>query len=83
MVRSTQTQAVGGVFIEKHGLTNEASRQGWDETITQMQDRLIYNPSDMAGARWDFMEVLKIPLPQGTKTSLHSNLKGTKNFPSL
>ena len=43
-------------FIEKHGLTNEASRQGWDETITQMQDWLIYNPSDLAGTRWDFME---------------------------
>ena len=43
-------------FIEKHGLKNEASRQGWDETITQMQDWLIYNPNDLAGTRWDFME---------------------------
>ena len=43
-------------FIEKRGLTNEASRQGWDETVTQMQDWLIYNPSDLAGTRWDFME---------------------------
>ena len=27
--------------IEKHGLKSEASRHGWDETITQMQDWLI------------------------------------------
>ena len=47
-------------FSEKHGLENEASRQGWDETISQMQDWLIYNPNDLAGTRWDFLEeVLK------------------------
>ena len=43
-------------FIDKHGLKNEASRQGWDETITQMQDRLIFDPEDLAGAGWHFME---------------------------
>ena len=45
-----------GSFTEKRGLKNEASKQGWDETITQMQDWLISNPDGLAKTRWDLME---------------------------
>ena len=49
-------------FIGKYGLKNEASRQEWDETVTQMQGWLINNPNDLARTRWtSWKKPLKMP----------------------
>ena len=37
------------------GLTGEASRHGWDETVTKPQDRSISNPPHLSETEWDFM----------------------------
>ena len=42
--------------IELKGLTKEASKQGWDEASTKLQDGSILNPSDLSEATWESME---------------------------
>ena len=41
-------------FLERKGLTREASRQGRDETFTQLQQWLIPEATDPSEVGWDF-----------------------------
>ena len=72
-------------FIEKQGLTKEASGHGWDETIMQMQAWLISNPEGLGEARRDFMNnvltdpqrrrlALKLWLAAGAKEPLATDI---------
>ena len=42
-------------FNQPKGLRMEASRQRWDETLTQLQDWMIFNPAHLQEGKWDFM----------------------------
>ena len=48
--------ASGRPFSEKGGLIREASRQSWGDTVTQLKEWLIFDPNDLAEAKWGLME---------------------------
>ena len=40
-------------FLEKAGLAQEASRGGWGEVLTQLQEGLLFSPEDLRETSWD------------------------------
>ena len=42
--------------MEKEGLTREASRDGWEEALGQLEEVLIFIPGDWKEARRDLMD---------------------------
>ena len=73
-------------FIGATGLIKESSRQGRDETITRLQEWLIFDPTDLSETRWGYMDevlqneenrqlTLKLRLAATTRSALTSDLK--------
>ena len=58
---STQVQPTGGhpsISMDAQlagGPTGEASKQDWEETVAQLQGRLIPSPAELREVGWDFV----------------------------
>ena len=50
-----QDGAAFWAIVDSHGMANGATGQGWEDSLTQMQEWLIFTPANLKETNWEFL----------------------------